>query len=172
MIAFLKQPLPEQWFTLLNCARACLDPCIHHAQASKPHQHYPGGWHPKIRHRWSLFRKIECRTVMTAADMAQLGNNSQSEPCNSFRLNTEIVRNFLIGQAKIGHNGDRRCRIWTQNRARFNQAGRVASFGFASTHHGDFRRFASARPSRRPRSSDPTRTADCLHPCRHAVALR
>jgi hypothetical protein len=70
----------------------------------------------------SLAIKIECRGGINCRRQAAVLAHPSTAPRYLIRLNTEIARNFLIGQAKIGQSGDRRRRIRAQNLARFSGA--------------------------------------------------
>lgn len=99
----------------------------HQARTSTIHRNVPAGRHPQEdRGLRSLAIKIEGGDAIAAADMPEFWHMLQPQLRNSVRLNTEIARNFLIGEAKIGQSDDRRRRIWAQNLARFKRACRTA----------------------------------------------
>ena len=65
------------------------------------------------------------------ADTAQLRQAAQAQPRDSFRLEPEIARNFVIRQTKIGHDGHHSCRIRTQDAARIAVTDPCGSLCFA-----------------------------------------
>lgn len=174
MISFPQDAIREQRQRPLLLVRAlAMIGESHQTRISTAHRHVPVRQPLQDDQRLRSFAiQLEFRDGTTAADLAQFWHMLQPQQRYSFRLNTEVVGNFLIGQPKIGQSGDRRCRIRAQSRARFSRAGRVASFRFASTHHCDFRRYDIARISGRPRRSHTTRAAGCPHLRNDAAALR